>query len=643
MPNKTLNVSTYKSKILPRLEDIDEREIVIVCHCSIVKYPQLKHPQLHYIQNGVMGDKIGDNIKYIDPLCPDDNWDNITNNSLMYIWGIFCPIYTSYYDAKIITTLLSNSYEKLKLNGRVLFPALEDKNIAYFTNNPFPGFTFSRIHITQLSFIIDKKIPTYTEYYVFTKEQKNTCARILTPKQVGPICWFMATFVAMFYSQRSRKLLLDASPGWNKKKELFTLLKQVLNDKYLKTASRESKDYEKFSDDTFGKILRLLYKENSNAFPYDPDTIDDGFIPELYIGKLYNLLNIDYKMFSYNVNDDILLYSDLNEEFKRVYKIVDTIPQLIQQHNKAYNYVEENIEPPQVLMVLLRRDFVGFHYRDLFPNTVIKDGDTKKNIKSLREKIYYLGVEYNLDSVVLENWNEKGIGFHAIAGITCKMNKYVYNGWTRTSMDPAMANKIITREIPCELMPYNWNIKKNGDFCLNTKQCIPDIYKTKFEAMKSDLCFNFSKGKRILVYIRKDPMRETSIETDDTTHKKAKATKAVKVPKKCPDGKVLNPATGRCILSKNAAKTVKDVKKSKQPNTLHKKCPDGKVLNPATGRCILSKNAVKAGIAMKATNLPNKPKQQKQSPKKCPDGKVLNPATGRCILSKNLKNKKYTD
>ena len=39
----------------------------------------------------------------------------------------------------------------------------------------------------------------------------STCSRILTPKQVGPICWFMATFVAMFYSQRSRKLLLEAS------------------------------------------------------------------------------------------------------------------------------------------------------------------------------------------------------------------------------------------------------------------------------------------------------------------------------------------------------------------------------------------------------------------------------------------------
>jgi hypothetical protein len=27
-----------------------------------------------------------------------------------------------------------------------------------------------------------------------------------------------------------------------------------------------------------------------------------------------------------------------------------------------------------------------------------------------------------------------------------------------------------------------------------------------------------------------------------------------KSPKKCPDGKVLNPATGRCILSKNLKK-----------------------------------------------------------------------------------------
>jgi hypothetical protein len=242
---------------------------------------------------------------------------------------------------------------------------------------------------------------------------------------------------------------------------------------------------------------------------------------------------------------------------------------------------------------------------------LIPEGDAKTNLTSLNDKIDYLGVEYHLDSVILSNWNKEILNKgHGIAGITCKKNKFVYNGWTRTSMDPAMVNKEITRKIPCELMPYNWNIKKHGDFCLSPKNCIPEVLKSVKGIKGRNLCFNFSKGKRILVYIRKDPMRETSIETDDTTHKKpvkkAKTAKAAK-------------ATHIVV---------------KQSSQSPKKCPDGKVLNPATGRCILIKNAAKAGIATK----PDKDvKKSKTSPKKCPDGKVLNPATGRCILIKNLK------
>jgi hypothetical protein len=169
MPNVSNNAAKLKKltggRILPRLNEIKEKEFAIVCHCS-----NSRHQKLHYIQNGIMGDKIGENIKYIDPLCPEDTWDKITKKSLRYIWGIYCPIYTSYYDSNIITQILNNSFEKLKLNGMVLFPALEDKNIEYFTNNPFSGFTFSKLHINQLAFIIDKHVPTYTEYYVFTKE-----------------------------------------------------------------------------------------------------------------------------------------------------------------------------------------------------------------------------------------------------------------------------------------------------------------------------------------------------------------------------------------------------------------------------------------------------------------------------------------
>ena len=69
--------------------------------------------------------------------------------------------------------------------------------------------------------------------------------------------------------------------------------------------------------------------------------------------------------------------------------------------------------------------------------------------------------------------------------------------------------------------------------------------------------------------------------------------------KDCPEGKVRNEKTGRCI-------TVK-VKKSKD-------CPEGKVRNEKTGRCITVK--------------------VKKS-KDCPEGKVRNTKTGRCITLKN--------
>jgi len=459
---------------------------------------------------------------------------------------------------------------------------------------------------------------------------ENICERILTPKQIGPICWFMAAFVAMFYSQRSRKILLDISKGWNKKKELFTILKHILDDKYLKAASRESEDYRKFSDDTFGKVLSLLHKENKKLFPYKPKAISGGFNPEYYIGRLYKLLNIDYRIYDYNIADNVFAYSFLNEEFNNdvIYKVVKKNINTYFQSNATFTYIEEDIIPPPILMVLVRDDNKNTDfYKDLFPNNIINEGATKDSLKSMQEKIVYKGIEYNLDSVLLANWNINKKNGHAIAGITCKKNKYVYNGWTRMSMDPVMVDKNITRNIPCELMRYDWNIKYNGDFCLNPSKCIPEALKQKLK--ENDICFNFSKGKRILVYVRKDAKSDTSIETNIIVPAKypIKSPIKPKSPKKCPEGKVLNPKTGRCILIKKKPpikSPTKPIIKPKSP----KKCPEGKVLNPKTGRCILIKKKP-------AVKPPIKPK----SPKKCPEGKVLNPKTGRCILIRNIKNK----
>ena len=421
--------------------------------------------------------------------------------------------------------------------------------------------------------------------------KKGICSRILTPKQVGPICWFMATFVAMFYSQRSRKLLLESSKSWdvkkgifpifwNNRKKLFTLLKQVLDDKYLKTENRESKDYKnykRFSDNTFGKILTLLNRIDKKSFPYIPNYIRGGFELEYYIGKLYKLLNIDYILYDYNPADDVLLYSYLNENLNKAsYRIERRYIVIEVDGDRKFKYVEEDIIPPPILMVIVRHEadkgnatFNSF----LFPNNTIDEGVTKENLKSMKEQIFFKGVEYNLDAVLLANWNI-GIG-HAIAGITCKKKKYIYNGWTRTSMDPSMVNQLITRKIPCELMKYDWNVKNDGDFCLNTAKCIPEALKHQLKI--TDICFNFSKGTRLLIYVRKDSNHNTSAESN-TNNSKSPTEQTSK--SSIPDVSLLNTNIGgKCILTK------------KKPIVKPPKiCPQGKVLNPKTGRYILIRN-----------------------------------------------------
>ena len=421
--------------------------------------------------------------------------------------------------------------------------------------------------------------------------KKGICSRILTPKQVGPICWFMATFVAMFYSQRSRKLLLESSKSWdvkkgifpifwNNRKKLFTLLKHVLDDKYLKTENRESKDYtdyKRFSDNTFGKILTLLNRIDKKSFPYIPNYIRGGFELEYYIGKLYKLLNIDYILYDYNPADDVLLYSYLNENLNKAsYRIERRYIVIEVDGDRKFKYVEEDIIPPPILMVIVRHEadkgnatFNSF----LFPNNTIDEGVTKENLKSMKEQIFFKGVEYNLDAVLLANWNI-GIG-HAIAGITCKKKKYIYNGWTRTSMDPSMVNQLITRKIPCELMKYDWNVKNDGDFCLNTAKCIPEALKHQLK--DTDICFNFSKGTRLLIYVRKDSNHNTSAESN-TNNSKSPTEQTSK--SSIPDVSLLNTNIGgKCILTK------------KKPIVKPPKiCPQGKVLNPKTGRYILIRN-----------------------------------------------------
>lgn len=70
--------------------------------------------------------------------------------------------------------------------------------------------------------------------------------------------------------------------------------------------------------------------------------------------------------------------------------------------------------------------------------------------------------------------------------------------------------------------------------------------------------------------------------------------------KTCPDGKILNPTTNRCV--KKDGPTAKKLYKSK---SVEKTCGEGKILNPKTGRCIKADGATAAKL--KGEKVPSQP------------------------------------
>jgi hypothetical protein len=297
-------------------------------------------------------------------------------------------------------------------------------------------------------------------------------------------------------------------------------------------------------------------------------------------------------------------------------------------------------------------------------------------------------MKYVQDSVLLGNWNSTEIGGHSISGIKCKGEKYVYNGWTRSTIDIHLQNANFTNftkedyengrlwvshvirkkivyiniknniavyelpedgilvsdniNIPCELMKFDWDVNKNNEFCINKKKCVLDTHTDKsigeiLANNKNELCFSFNKGPRNIIYVN-----ETII-NDNQSNKETN---------KCAKGKVLNPLTNKC---KNID-SINNLPK-KPLNKMDKNCPEGKVINPKTGRCIKKENLAKmmdpaghvakecpegkvrnpkTGRCIKKENLAKMMVPKGHVAKECPEGKVRNPKTGRCIKKENL-------
>ena len=95
--------------------------------------------------------------------------------------------------------------------------------------------------------------------------------------------------------------------------------------------------------------------------------------------------------------------------------------------------------------------------------------------------------------------------------------------------------------------------------------------------------------------------------------------------KSCPEGKVLNPKTGRCIKKENLEKLTKKTAPTEPVKPVIKECPEGKVLNPKTGRCIKKENLekqikkTKASIPTKKAEISKKSSSSSKKKRKSSD------------------------
>jgi len=455
----------------------------------------------------------------------------------------------------------------------------------------------------------------------------SKCENVISLKQYGPTCWFNAILMAVLYSEGSRKLLLEKSESWDKTIKVFRTLAFILKNKYLRT-DNISQDYAYFDKVRPEHILKQLHQYNRKKF-HELKIFRYGYYSSLYIRKIYKLLGA--KVLFLDLVNDKLFYSRHNNVTR-----IDTSASFIIQ-DKPILTILKHFEDPDVIIIrmLSQGDDIDFtpyplHY-DLYyllDNNYITE-KTYNSLFRLGKNITYKDDTYTQDSVLLTNWNnmhlKKG---HSITGITCEKERYVYNGWTRTTIDPNMkktSEDIEDIEIPCEIMKFDWDIHKNTNFCLNLQKCILDTMKIDVK----DLCFSFNKGRREIIYIKNtkpegsaltyiQELEATKLAKTAKPAKPAKPSKPAKPAKICPEGKVINPLTGRCVLLKNLNKLPKT-----RLSYPEKECSEGKVLNPKTGKCI----KIKPVKPVKSV----KPVKPVKPPKVCPEGKMINPKTGRCI------------
>lgn len=351
------------------------------------------------------------------------------------------------------------------------------------------------------------------------------CNKVITIPQYEPTCWFNVILMAILYSQYSRKLLLNDKVFNSKNNKLTKILKHIL--KYQYVSNEYAEQY--FNIMTPGKILKYFGLIDD----FYKSIVNNGWFSDIFLP-----IFIEKGCFKTSITLDLYNNNIYIEYIKKI-RPIEIIENgkskgFIFNTDKITNYdLQQHIisilsEPnPDYLIINIGNNILKKEELPYIEHIInINNYNIKTSgIKELKDVIIYNGDTYLLDSCIIGNYNAHILNLgHAIVGIKCKNDKYVYNGWIRTTNDPAMligkdvkkADNDNSKLLPCELMKFDWNITDyHNSFCINMERCKLDMINPSHTSNeRKNLCFSFGKDKRTLIYVKQP--KEQHISSVDT-------------------------------------------------------------------------------------------------------------------------------
>lgn len=337
---------------------------------------------------------------------------------------------------------------------------------------------------------------SYSKIKLLSKESegggKYHCSNLEVIPQILGNCWFNAILMCLLYSEETRKITYSLSMEWSKEeikkdklKNFFTyILKYNYNKPEMITKLFEKRFKTEFLllshmyNNKIDDILKVI-KQNS-----DTNITSLGYYNK-YIITLLSLFN--YKYIDLYYSDDNIYGNIMNNKLR----------------------IDETVEPPEIVVVFHEKLFnikQSFSEYQLQTSKLTLSREEYEKIiigvDEYKEVITINDINYELDSCLISNYNDINDIGHAIVGISCNNEGYVYNGWNIGNPISIYKNNYSKNiKKSCKLFKYDWKkylYLSNDGFCLGKYQCnLTDID-------EKDLCFNFSKGERILIYVKKD-------------------------------------------------------------------------------------------------------------------------------------------